>query len=174
MNASNVCSFVGRLPKPKDSNSDAFALTYEEKDESAGKNFSRFSATLSVRRNRKNRDEQYYKEDLIRFTAFGATADFLGHYAHKGDTLAITGELHVDTYENREGNQVTTTSILVDSANIIGGVQGNGNSVGERQEENPRTGTSARNSFHNTNSNNDAKPRANNPFRRSAFKGSEN
>lgn len=172
MNASNVCSFVGRLPKPKDENSDAFALNYVEKDENAGRNFSRFSATLSVRRNRKNKDEQYYKEDLIRFVAFGVTADYLGTYAKKGDVLAITGELHIDSYENKEGNRVTTYDIVADSANIIGTRQ-NDNEVSDNHGYQSNRGKSetSKPSFQGGS---EARPKSNNPFRRSGFKGSEN
>ena len=169
MNASNVCSFVGRLPKPRNDNSDAFALTYVEKDESAGRNVSRFSATLSVRRTRKNKDEQYYPEDLIRFTAFGSTADFLGTYAKKGDTLAISGELRIDTYQNKEGNTVTTHSILVDSANILSPRHDDGETAAA--EEKRTTTTVQKPSFQGGS---ESKGKVNNPFRRASFKGSEN
>ena len=174
MNASNVCSFVGRLPKPRNDNSDAFALTYVEKDESQGRNVSRFSATLSVKRTRKNKDEQYYPEDLIRFTAFGPTADFLGTYAKKGDTLAIMGELHIDTYQNREGNTVTTHSILVDSANLLSPRQGDNDSADDGNnghQERRGAGETPKPSFQGGS---EQKPKSNNPFRRSGLKGSEN
>lgn len=133
MNSFNVCSFVGRVPT-----AEVFKPTFVEGNETRR---SRYSATLSVRRDRKKEGEQYYHEDLIRFTAWGPTADFLNKYAPPGTPIAIVGSLNVDTIE-KDGEKRTYHSIMVDSARIVSGTSnGNNNSnqaeTREEQQESP-------------------------------------
>ena len=111
MNAYNVCSFIGHVPK-HDAFKPVFVGATEDKR-------ARYSATLAVRRDRKKEGEQYYAEDLIRFTAWGPTAEFINNYAPPGTTLAITGSLNVDTIE-KDGAKRTYYNVTVDGARIVG------------------------------------------------------
>lgn len=112
MNAYNVCSFIGHVPR-HDAFKPVFVGATEDKR-------ARYSATLAVRRDRKKEGEQYYAEDLIRFTAWGPTAEFINNYAPPGTTLAITGSLNVDTIE-KDGVKRTYYNVTVDGARIVGG-----------------------------------------------------
>ena len=111
MNSYNVCSFIGNVPKHE-----AFKPTFVEGTENRR---ARYSATLAVRRDRKKEGEQYYAEDLIRFTAWGPTAEFLNKYAPQGTTIAIVGSLNVDTID-KDGDKRTYYNIVVDGARIVG------------------------------------------------------
>lgn len=131
MNAYNVCSFIGHVPKH-----DAFKPVFVGPTEDKR---ARYSATLAVRRDRKKEGEQYYAEDLIRFTAWGPTAEFINNYAPPGTTLAIVGSLNVDTIE-KDGVKRTYYNITVDSARIVGGSTRNESQGGqEAQQQVPST-----------------------------------
>jgi len=125
MNSFNVCSFIGRVPTHE-----AFKPVYMPGDEQQQRR-ARYSATISVRRDRKKEGDKYYPEDLIRFTAWGPTADFLNKYAPQGTTIAITGSLNVDTVKGEDGSKHTYHTIMVDSARIV--YDSNSNNNSERQ-----------------------------------------
>lgn len=62
---------------------------------------------ISVKRDYKKPDEQYYKEDLIKFKAFGPKADFIMNNFAMGDGLILEGKLQIeDDYTDKEGNAV--------------------------------------------------------------------
>ena len=61
---------------------------------------------VSVQRDRKPADAQYYPEDLINIKAFGGTADFINNYFKAGDGIVIVGRIQKDEdYTDKEGNQ---------------------------------------------------------------------
>lgn len=131
MNAFNVCHFIGSVPTH-----DSFKPQYVAGDEQQ-KTRSRYSATLSVRRDRKKPDEQYYQSDLIRFVAWGPQADFIHNYAPPGTTIAITGSLNVETVKKDENSSVTYHNIVVDSVRIINSSRQN-NQDDHREEQVPK------------------------------------
>lgn len=110
----------GRLPR--------FEGTYT-KGEGDKKSF--LSWCISVKRNYKKPDEQYYPEDLLRFKAFGPTADHIMTNFNQGDGLIIEGSLQVeDDYQDKAGNTVKGQMvIMVEKVNFADGraVTGNGN-----------------------------------------------
>lgn len=64
------------------------------------------SWSVSVKRDFKGADEQYYPEDLIPFKAFGAKADFINKNFGQGDGIIMTGRIQkADDYE-KEGQTV--------------------------------------------------------------------
>ena len=85
----------GRLPR--------FEGTFT-KGEGDKKSF--LSWCISVKRDYKRPDEQYYPEDLIKFKAFGPKADFIMNNFAQGDGLIIIGKLQVeDNYTDKDGNE---------------------------------------------------------------------
>jgi single-stranded DNA-binding protein len=96
MSGINVTVIEGRVPH--------FDPSYKKGEGEKGR--SHYISSLSVQRNYKPDGEQYYPEDLIRFKAFGPTADFInGHFA-KGDGLGLRGRLQIDEdYEDKDGVQ---------------------------------------------------------------------
>ena len=76
-------------------------------------NVARFS--LAVDRKFAKKDAEQ-KADFINCVAFGKTADFFRNYTHQGTKLAVTGRIQTGSYTNRDGKKVSTTDIIVDSA----------------------------------------------------------
>jgi len=76
--------------------------------------YARFSLAI----NRRGRDEQ---ADFVNITAFGKTAEFVSKYFVKGQMMALTGRLQVNSYQDKEGNKRTSTSVLADEVFFTGG-----------------------------------------------------
>lgn len=93
----------GRLPR--------FEGNYTKGNESS-KSF--LSWCISVKRDYKKPDEQYYPEDLLKFKAFGPKADFIMNNFGQGDGLIIIGKLQVeDDYTDKNGNQVKGGMVIM-------------------------------------------------------------
>ena len=50
--------------------------------------------------------------------AWRGSADFLGNYAHKGDTVGVEGRIQTRTYD-RDGQKVYVTEIVANSVSIL-------------------------------------------------------
>ena len=97
MSASNNAHYVGRIPT-----SEKLAPRYFENEEITK---SVYNGLISVRRNYKPKDAQYYPEDLIKFTAFGYTAKYLHDNVKPGDIITIEGPMYMgEDYEDKDGN----------------------------------------------------------------------
>lgn len=55
------------------------------------------------------------KTDFIPCVAFGTRADFAAKHLHKGQKIAVTGNIITGSYTNQEGNTVYTMSVAVSS-----------------------------------------------------------
>lgn len=64
--------------------------------------------TLAVRRT----DEE---TDFIRCTAFGKTAEFAEKYFTQGLRVGIVGNIHTGSYENRDGDTIYFTDVIVET-----------------------------------------------------------
>lgn len=71
--------------------------------------------TLAV--NRMKKDEA----DFINCIAFGKQAQTISEYVKKGDQFAISGRIQTGSYENKEGNKVYTTDVIVETFDFISG-----------------------------------------------------
>ena len=90
--ALNNISLQGRIP-----------FDFEVKG-TEGNEYTMFS--ISVARDFKKPDEQYYPEDLITCKAFKSTAKFLGTHFAKGSKLLIQGSLRRDDDYEKDGQMV--------------------------------------------------------------------
>ena len=72
----------------------------EKRESSTGSVFATF--TLRVRKSRKEADGTY-QSDFFDCIAFGSTAEYLINYSQSGCNLACNGEVHINTYEDKEG-----------------------------------------------------------------------
>ena len=68
----------------------------------------------------KNNNEQ--SADFISCVAWRGSADFLGNYAHKGDTVGVEGRIQTRTYD-RDGQKVYITEIVANSVSILHSTQ---------------------------------------------------
>lgn len=79
-------------------------------------------ASFTVARDRrlsqaqKNNNEQ--SADFINCVTWRGSADFLGKYARKGDTVGVEGRLQTRTYD-RDGQRVYVTEVLANSVNLL-------------------------------------------------------
>lgn len=51
--------------------------------------------------------------DYIRCAAFGGGADFVEEYLSKGMKIAVRGEIRTGSYEDKNGDTVYTTEVIV-------------------------------------------------------------
>lgn len=59
------------------------------------------------------------KTDFINCVAFNKTAENLAKYTKKGDIIGITGSINTGSYENKKGDKVFTTDVLVNNFTFL-------------------------------------------------------
>ena len=77
------------------------------------------SFTVAVDRNYLTKDKER-ETDFIRCKVFGKTAEFIDDYFKKGSMICVTGRIQTGKYENKDGDTVYTTDVIVDSAYFTG------------------------------------------------------
>ena len=68
----------------------------------------------------KNNNEQ--SADFISCVAWRGSADFLGQYSHKGDTVGVEGRIQTRSYD-RDGQKVYVTEIIANNVSILHSTQ---------------------------------------------------
>ena len=64
--------------------------------------------------NRKFKKEGEQETDFISCVAFGKNGEFAEKYLTKGTKIAIVGRIQTGSYENKEGQRVYTTDVIVE------------------------------------------------------------
>ena len=103
-----------------------FEGNYKEGD---GNSKSFLSWAVSVKREYKKEDEQYYPDDLINFKACGPRADFIKKYFNQGDGIILKGRLQRDDDYTTEDGETKKGQlfVLVESVNFVGGANKDSN-----------------------------------------------
>lgn len=57
--------------------------------------------------------------DFISCVAFGKPAEFADKYLKQGTKIAVTGHIQTGSYENREGQKVYTTDVIVETHEFV-------------------------------------------------------
>ena len=70
--------------------------------------------TLAVNRNFTDRNGER-QADFINCVAFKKTAELLKRYVSKGSQIGVTGRLQSRSYENKEGQRVYVTEVVVEN-----------------------------------------------------------
>ncbi len=73
----------------------------------------RFTLAVDRRRSR-NQDNNGQTADFISCIAFGKTGEFVEKYAHKGTKFDIVGRIQTGSYQNKDGQTVYTTEVVVE------------------------------------------------------------
>jgi single-strand DNA-binding protein len=73
--------------------------------------------TVAVDRPQKNGEKS---TDFISCIAFGQTAEFIGRYFGKGRMIAIEGNIKTGSYQNKNGETVYTTDVIVERTSFTG------------------------------------------------------
>ena len=69
--------------------------------------------TVAVSRRRTGADGQR-EADFINCVAFGKQAEFAEKYLHQGSKIALTGRIQTGSYNNKDGQKVYTTEVIVE------------------------------------------------------------
>lgn len=78
----------------------------------SGKNVTQF--TLAVDKDRKDDGANF-----INCTAFGKTGELIGGRTKKGMLIGVDGKLDQSTYQNREGKNVSSVSVIVQNFSFL-------------------------------------------------------
>ena len=73
--------------------------------------------TLAVERQFKKETEQ--GADFIKCVAFGKSAEWCEKYTEKGLKLAVEGRIQTGSYEDKNGNTVYTTDVVVNNQEFV-------------------------------------------------------
>ena len=69
--------------------------------------------TLAVNR-MKTKNNEDPGADFIQCVAFGKSAEFAEKYLKKGTKVAIIGRIRTGSYENKDGNKIYTTDVVIE------------------------------------------------------------
>jgi single-strand DNA-binding protein len=75
-------------------------------------------------------DERFGKEEktiFVNCTVWGKQATFITTYCKKGDLVAVDGRLNIRSYENKEGNKVNSTEVVVERVEKLSSSKSNSN-----------------------------------------------
>ena len=108
----NKAILIGRLTKDVD-------LRYSQ----SGMAIGRFTLAINRKMTKEKRQEAERNNlptaDFIGCIAFGKTAETLSHYVGKGNQLGVEGHIQTGSYENKEGQRIYTTDVIVDGFTFI-------------------------------------------------------
>lgn len=97
----NNVTLMGRLTRDPE-------LKYSQE----GKAYCRFTVAI-------NREFNREEADFINCLAFGKTAETIAEWLGKGRRIALHGRIQTGSYENKNGDTVYTTEVVVDRFEFI-------------------------------------------------------
>lgn len=103
----NNVVLVGRLTKD-----------IELRKTQSGLSVASFTVACDRRLSQAQKDNNEQSADFINCVAWRGSADFLGNYAHKGDTVGVEGRLQTRSYD-RDGQRVYVVEVLANSVNLL-------------------------------------------------------
>nr|DAE96231.1 MAG TPA: Single strand binding protein [Caudoviricetes sp.] len=77
-----------------------------------------FTVACDRRLSQEQRNNNEQSADFISCVAWRGSADFLGKYARKGDTVGVEGKIQTRNYD-RDGQRVYVTEVLANSVNLL-------------------------------------------------------
>ena len=107
----NNVVLVGRLTKD-----------VEVKKTQSGLSVASFTVACDRRLSQEQRNNNEQSADFISCVAWRGSADFLGNYAHKGDTVGVEGRIQTRSYD-RDGQRGYVTEIVANSVSILHSTQ---------------------------------------------------
>ena len=99
----NKVILMGRITRDAD-------IRYTQGEKSTA--IARFSLAVD-RRFKKDNDEQ--NTDFISCIAFGKIAEFLEKFGRKGTKFVVDGRIQTGSYNNKDGQKVYTTDVVVEN-----------------------------------------------------------
>lgn len=109
----NSINLVGRLTRD-----------VEARVSQNGNAMARFTLAVDRGLSKQQRQEAEQKgqptADFISCIAFGKTAELITNYFAKGGQMGLQGRIQTGSYENKEGQRVYTTDVVVDRVHFVG------------------------------------------------------
>ncbi len=97
------------------------------------------NVSIATSRKWKNKSGEMQEEtEWHRLSFFGRLAEIAGEYLSKGDPVFVTGRLRTRKWEDKDGNERSTTEIVVENMQLLGGRKGGGSGDDERPRESSR------------------------------------
>lgn len=103
----NSVVLVGRLTKD-----------IELRKTQSGLSVASFTVACDRRLSQEQRNNNEQSADFISCVAWRGSADFLGKYARKGDTVGVEGKIQTRNYD-RDGQRVYVVEVLANSVNLL-------------------------------------------------------
>lgn len=88
----------------------------------SGLSVASFTIACDRRLSQEQRNNGEQSADFISCVAWRGSADFLGNYGHKGDTVGVEGRIQTRSYD-RDGQKVYVTEIVANSVSILHSTQ---------------------------------------------------
>ncbi|EHS7224066.1 single-stranded DNA-binding protein [Staphylococcus pseudintermedius] len=114
---------------------------------------------LAVQRSFKNQEGKR-DVDFINISAFGKTAEIINTYLSKGELVNVDGRLQTRSYENKEGQRVNVTEVIVRDLQMINTGQKNKQQAVQPSNQQPKQ----QNGWQQQNSSNNDSGINGNPF----------
>lgn len=92
--------------------------------------------TIAVDR-RFRRDGDTQTADFISCVAFGRQAEFAEKYLHKGTKIVVTGRIQTGSYQNKDGQTVYTTDVVVEEQEFAESKAASDNNAGFAPADRP-------------------------------------
>ena len=83
----------------------------------SGVSFARFSIAVDRGYSKQGEERQ---TDFINIVAWRQTADFVSRYFHKGSMIAVQGELRMNRYTDKNGQNRTTYEVMANNVSFTG------------------------------------------------------
>lgn len=103
----NSVVLVGRLTKD-----------IELRKTQSGLSVASFTVACDRRLSQEQKNNNEQSADFISCVAWRGSADFLGKYARKGDTVGVEGKIQTRNYD-RDGQRVYVVEVLANSVNLL-------------------------------------------------------
>ena len=106
--------------------------------------------TIAVdRRNRREGSNNEQTADFIGCVAFGRQAEFLERYGRKGTKFVVEGRIQTGSYNNKDGQRVYTTDVVVETLEFAESKSSSGNDGGFAPIDRPAPSGAAGDGFMN-------------------------
>ena len=92
--------------------------------------------TLAVdRKKRKDQADGQPTADFISCVAFGKTGEFIEKFGKKGTKFVIEGRIQTGSYDNKDGQKVYTTDVVIESVEFAESKAGQNNTQPQPQPD---------------------------------------
>ena len=78
-------------------------------------------ARFTIAVNRPKQEDKEQEADFINCISWGKQAETIAKYFDKGSQIVVNGRIRVDNYTDKDGNKRTSTDIVIEEFDFVGG-----------------------------------------------------